>query len=442
MKEFKVLQQIADTAGKNAKMAILASCDTPAMRTILYLTLNKFLTYRVQQIDLPDRFNDYQPDIIDPLEQLLMDLARHQTGTYEAKRMIRLLLARCTEFNASWIVKVIQRDLNMGIDVSSVNKVFPLLVPTFSVQLANKVEDLGSLVYPLVIEEKLDGMRSIAVVKDGVVTFYSREGRELGNNNNLKCIADDILKLRPGTDYVIDGELIAFKFNAKNKVAVKNKLGNWKFSQALSMLKNQDTTAEEIAEFIGLYAWDVIDINYFLSQGAKGQAKTLTGRKYELEALFSRNKLDLKNLFMVPNVMCLNKEAVLGIFRQIRAQNGEGIMAKKPDGLYSFKRNDNILKLKEFYQLDLRVIGCREGTSKYEGMLGNLIVASDCGAVKTMVGSGFTDEDRMEMWLRHLNGELEGIIVEVCYQEKTVDGALRFPTFVCERYDKTTTSLV
>lgn len=438
MLEFKVLQHVAETAGKKDKMAILAACPTKNMKTLLYLTFNKFLTYRIKQIDIPSTFNTTQPDITAPLEQLLMELAKHKTGTLEAARMIKKLLERCTEENAQWVVRIITRDLRIGIDEKSVNKIWPCLIPVFDVQLANKVEDLSTIEYPVVVEEKLDGVRCIAIVTDMEVKFYSREGREFGN---LDAVKKDILKLRPGTNFVLDGELIGKKFNPKNKTAVKNKDGNWPFAQALSMLKNQDTSAADMEEFIGYYAWDVIDYDYFLSQGVQGVAKELTDRKFELEALFTRNKLDLANLFLVPNFIALCQADVTAAFKKIRAKNGEGVMLKKLNALYAFRRNDNILKLKEFYTYDLRIVGAFEGQGKYSGMLGGLVVADDTGKINSDVGSGFTDDDRMSMWLRHQVGKLTGSIVEICFQEVTADGSLRFPTFVGERFDKTSTSL-
>lgn len=441
MQEFKVLEEIARTPGKKDKMYLLSKCNTPSMRTFLYLTYDKFLTYRIQQIEYPQYYNTVQPDISQELKALLLGLAKHDTGSVEARKMIKRLLAKCTEEGAGWVVKIVQRDLKIGLDEKSINKVFPELIPVFNVQLANKVDDWCKIDYPVIVEEKLDGTRCIAVIQEGTVNFYSREGREF---RGLECIADEILTLMPGFNFVLDGEVIAKKFNPHNKTAVKNKDGNWPFAQALSMLKNHDTTRAEVEEYLGYYCWDVIDIEYFQSQGTKGKSSTQTERKCHLEALFSRNKTPLKSVFMVPNVIAKNQEEVLTLFQQVRDKRGEGVMLKKMDAPYAFRRNDNILKLKEFYTLDLRIVGAYEGGkgTKYEGMLGALVVADDTGKIKSDVGSGFSDSNRTELWLRYLNGDLKGAIVEIMFQEITSDGSLRFPTYVGERFDKTKTSLI
>ena len=77
-----------------------------------------------------------------------------------------------------------------------------------------------------------------------------------------------------------------------------------------------------------------------------------------------------------------------------------------------------------------------EGNGKYEGLLGALHVSSACGKIKCKVGSGFTDEDRAELWVEHLAGRLAGKIATITYQEVTKDGSLRFPTFNHVRFDK------
>lgn len=441
MKEFAILEQISKTPGKNDKMKLLGTCNTPQMKTLLRLTYNKYLTYRIQQLDYPKKFNAIQPDITGELEAILLELAQHKTGNTEAKLMLKRLMEKCTEEGALWVSRIVARDLNIGLDESSINKVFPLLIPVFGVQLAKPLEDWDKITFPVAVEEKLDGMRVLAIIQNGTVSFYSREGREL---TGLEPIAEEILKMFPGADFCLDGEIIGKKLNLNCKTAVKNRDGNWAFAQALSMVKSQSTTREEVEEYLGFYCWDLIDVPYFHNQGfVKSQGKTLVERKCELTALFERNKLDLKCVFKVPNIICQNKEEVLSVFRQIRAKNGEGVMIKKLDAPYSFKRNDNILKLKEFFTYDLRILNCTEGApdSKYVGMLGSITVVDDSRTIKSDVGSGFTDHDRAELWLRWLNGSLQGSIVEVMFQEVTEDGSLRFPTFVRERPDKIITSI-
>ena len=61
-------------------------------------------------------------------------------------------------------------------------------------------------------------------------------------------------------------------------------------------------------------------------------------------------------------------------------------------------------------------------------MVGSLVV--DYKGTKVSVGTGFTDEQRVEFYKDTPE------IIEVNYQEVTKDGSLRFPSFVRIREDK------
>lgn len=469
MKEIEVLKQLQCHPGKNDKIRILKENDTPSLRKLLYLTYNRFLTYRIKQLDFPQFYNSVQPDIADELEMLLLLLAEHETGITQARLMIKSLLAKCTEEGAYWVSNIITRDLKVGIDESTINKAFPGLVPVFDVQLAHPIYSKGkkpvnrwlTLQYPVVVEEKLDGVRCIATVRGGKVTFQSREGHEFDDRG---VFAAEILKLRPGTDFVLDGEIIAKKFNPDNGPAVKNKDSNWPYEQGKSMIKDSETTADEVKEYLGYYVWDILELDYFDSQGKEGVGLPLTERKLQLSSLFSRSNFKYLSVNYVPNAVANNEAEVRELFRRVRSKGGqkyscvnkrgrtitytvpkgEGVMVKKPDKPYEFTRSDAVLKVKEFYTCDLRIAGAYEGEpgTKYEGMLGGLEFVSDCGWIKTNCGSLKGDEgQRYELWVMFLRGDLVGKIGEVSYQEITADGSLRFPVFQGLRDDKTTTNV-
>lgn len=474
MNEFKTFAAIAAEPSKNAKQELLQANDSPSLRRLLWLTYNKYITFRIKQIEMPHSYNKFQPDTTQELYELCMLLAKHETGANAAKRMIMNLLAKCTEENALWVCRILCRDLNIGIDESTINKVFPDLVPTFSCQLAYPIyskrkDKTGKeiiknywpkLKYPLIVEEKLDGFRVIAVCKDGKVTFYSREGHELDDKG---VFAPQILKLMPGVDFVLDGEVIAKRFNPNNKVALKYKDDNWPFESGKSMFKASATTAEEVEEYLGFYTWDILSIEYFESQGKQGEKKPLKTRKAELNALFDRQEKPLPNIFLVPNIICHSEQNIRDVFAKVRAKGGqvceaidkkgnvitftiprgEGVMVKDLLKFYEFKRSDAILKVKEFFTMDLRIVGAYEGEkdTACEGTLGGLNLASDCEKIKTKCGGGFSEDKRMEFWMMYLNGTLCGLIVEVSYMDVTVDGALRHPNFIRVRDDRTTTSV-
>lgn len=105
----------------------------------------------------------------------------------------------------------------------------------------------------------------------------------------------------------------------------------------------------------------------------------------------------------------------------------EGLVLKKADAKYEFRRSPCWCKVKDWFSADLCVVGVEEGTGKYQGMLGALVV--DFNGVHVSVGSGYSDEQRKMFW------EEPPQVVEIEYKTITKDGSLQHPTFVKERED-------
>lgn len=467
MQIFEIIKAIEETSSTKDKTELLKQgAKLSGFCELLNYCYDPFKTYRVQKISYPQKYNTVQPDILKELFELCDMLAKHTTTPAAAKGMIKNLLYKCTEDNAKYVARVFQKDLKIGIGVTSINKAIGDIIPDFKVQLAlpmekfdktkNKLVDFwDTLGYPVAIEEKYDGMRIIAACDGESVRFFSREGMEY---DTLDYLAPQILSLRPGTKYVLDGEVIGIKYNPNCAAAKKcfDAGEHWEFAQGLSMAKTGNMgkgtpyPVMEMKEHLGFIVWDIIDYDEFQSSGKVGPRHPLKVRKMELAAMFIRQEADpLKNVLLSDTRLAFSKADIQEFNDSVLQRGGEGTMVKRLDRPYEFKRSDAVLKVKEFRTADLKVIGAFEGKvgTKYENMLGGIVV-SDCGALNedpskpivAEVGSGFDDDQRVDLWFRHLRGELEGTIYEVKYFEITPDLSLRFPTALRERSDKSEVS--
>ena len=111
----------------------------------------------------------------------------------------------------------------------------------------------------------------------------------------------------------------------------------------------------------------------------------------------------------------------------VKRRKLEGLVLKKADAPYEFKRSKSWCKVKDWWSVDLKVVGIEEGTGKYEGMLGALIV--DFKGVQVSVGSGYSDQQRVDFWHKPPK------VVEIEYKMITKDGSLQHPSFYSERED-------
>jgi len=107
----------------------------------------------------------------------------------------------------------------------------------------------------------------------------------------------------------------------------------------------------------------------------------------------------------------------------------EGAMLKDRYHLYQEgKRTNDIIKIKPRLTADLKCIGYKEGTGKYEGMIGSLLLCDSIGR-EVLVGSGLDDN------LRNKDPEdFLGRVIEIEYER--IDNTYIQPIFKCIRYDK------
>lgn len=111
------------------------------------------------------------------------------------------------------------------------------------------------------------------------------------------------------------------------------------------------------------------------------------------------------------------------------SRSDEGIMLRNPSSIYVGGRSDNLLKVKNFVKNTFVIVGFGKGTGKFANSLGNLLVRGmvDKMVVMAKVGTGFSDEERSNIWANQ--SSYLGKDIEVIYLGVTPGGSLRHPIF-------------
>lgn len=115
-------------------------------------------------------------------------------------------------------------------------------------------------------------------------------------------------------------------------------------------------------------------------------------------------------------------EAILHQLSRARSRRFEGLV---------LRQGDRWIKVKPEETHDVPIMGFVEGRGKHAGCLG--IIQTPMGNV----GSGFSDDERVQLWAEAQAGTLVGQIVEVSCMQRMPSGKFRHPTFVRMRPDKT-----
>ncbi|SOD18925.1 DNA ligase D [Pedobacter xixiisoli] len=277
-----------------------------------------------------------------------------------------------------------------------------------------------------IFEEKLDGYRGIAVVKNGKASLTSRNGKNLGDDypTVLKALANLAI------DAVLDGEIVVREKDRTN----------------FQTLQNYGSTKKKPSLKYAIF--DVLEIN-----GADVREIPLLQRKQLLATLLSKHQQ--KEIEMV-NAASMKGEVLL---KQAAQKGWEGIMAKKVDSIYSSgMRSANWQKIKLQQGQEAIIVGYTKpaGERNYFGALvlavqaakGKLTYIGNCG-------TGFTEQSLKEIFTllkslvtkdkplaekvaqeRNVTWVKPKVVCEVTFSEWTENQHLRHPVFKGIRDDK------
>lgn len=316
------------------------------------------------------------------------------------------VLAGFNAATALWLRRCLLKDLDCGVQSTTVNKVWPGLIRTFECQLADVITDIEALKYPLLLEPKIDGVRALAFVTPDGVTFMSRGGKVLSNVAHIGEELQRLLSKSHRMDkfgIVIDGELFTKSLWATKSVV----------SSSVS------TPKQELFENLKFHAFDAVGINSWKAQKCE--------MPQSLRTLFIQQALDDSSLVIpVPSREIRTSADVESHYNLALAQGYEGVMLKSISGMYAFDRTSDWRKYKPHEIDPFEVTGYYEGEGRLVGSLGGFIVKMKNGDT-CRVGGGFSDVQRSEFFMDPTS--VIGKRIKIKYKEITPDGKLREPVF-------------
>ncbi len=357
-------------------------------------------------------------DYFDSLKKLLEYLKTHNTGRDEDIAKVRYFELYNLHNRLDYINLlrgIISKDLPLGIDAKTINKVIPGFIPEFNVMLANKYFDKPEVVEgkQFALTTKIDGSRIIAVKENGQVSFWTRQGQKYEGLIDL----ERELKECSFDNFVLDGELVAIDTDKAN---------TYKNTMKLSRTKEREK-----------HGLKMIVFDYMPVADFKAQICPLAYhlRRAELSALFDLN--ELKFFEKLPILyMGTDTSKITEVLEEQVANGEEGIMINDWNAPYEFKRSNVLLKVKKFQDTEVKIIGFEEGTNKLAETLGAFIC--DYKGNELRVGSGLSEEDRAYFWAnkeKYLGKLITVKYFEESYDSKTKLPSLRFPIYLRVRED-------
>lgn len=439
-----ILNDIAATSSRNEKEEILARwLSDPFFKQVVSISYDPFITWGVTPPEVESSGRADFDGENSPVWTLLHGLRTRQITGGEANQLVLETLQRLSPAASQLLWRILSKDLRCGISTSTINKVLPGTVPVFDVMLAHKFEEKRIKQWPAIVEPKLDGVRVICLVKDGAAQFFSRSGKPFPAVDHLGPKVVRMLRATKKAPNQHHSYNFIDQMVGKNAdtIALDGEITTGSFNKSSGDVRRKSETASDaVYSIFDAVPYDVLT----------GDAKNFDV-PYKERRSFVHWLVGLQSdpaLAKLPSYFVSTVDEALSFYQRFRDDGLEGAIVKPLEAPYEKRRSYGWLKMKAEETEDLRIVGSFEGTGKYAGKLGGLIV--DREGVEVRVGGGFSDQEREDLWDGLLADALRnperdgdsyqvlGRLIEVEYHEVTPDGSLRHPRFIRFRDDKDT----
>ena len=286
------------------------------------------------------------------------------------------------------------------------------------VMLAQKFSQHGSKIdYPAYVQPKLDGVRCVAILEDGVCTLWTRTRKPI---TGVPHIARAIEQQFSGMRWPGRATCLGYAYS-KNKLVYTSRLvldGELyqhaykdKFEQIVSFVRqNVPKIGHEVVEY---HVYDVIE------KWDVFAARTWTVEELQLRAPLVR----------VVTTEVRSLDEVLSVDTEHRAAGYEGTIVRQAAGMYEAGRSMGLQKIKQFDDAEFEVTGVQAGRGRM----------SKCAIFTCSTETGATFACKMKGALDTLKPYLAnpdtviGKKLTVRYQGLTNGGVPRFPIGVSVR---------
>lgn len=289
-------------------------------------------------------------------------------------------------------VETVEAAQNEELDELIEGGIVPMLAHKFSEQ-AHKIK------YPAFVQPKLDGIRCIAIVKDGTATLWTRTRKPI---TSVPHIIQELEAAFENMDIILDGELYNHQMKSD-------------FEKIVSLVRQEEPG--EGHEIVQYHVYDMVSDEDFKYRYA------------QLHRMF--RMFEFYSLQLVQTEVAQTEDQVMEYFDKYRSQGYEGAMMRNVASKYVNKRSYDLQKVKEFDDAEFRIVGIEEGRGKLAGHVGSFVCEMDNGKTFLAKAKGATERlkdyfEQHELW--------QGKKLTVQYQGLTgKEGVPRFPVGVAIR---------
>jgi DNA ligase-1 len=437
MSVYQILTSIENTSGSNAKRDILKEhAGNDILKMCFNLALTPRLNFYIKKIPAVSTHAGTL-DLQSALRRLEALSNREITGN-AAKAYVKETMEALSAEDAYVFKRVLGRDMKCGVSISTVNKIWKDMIPTYAYMRCSLPVGSNIKNFPwkkgVYIQTKMDGMFSNNIGQGNSTHILSRAGSPFPSEF-APALREELLKLKnelvePNEDGVnIHGELLIWDINAKKYLS--RKTGNGMLNSCL-----QDGDFDSKNYDVHVVVWDYVPIENWVKQTDYNVA-------YSIRFTKLINKIKELGLTKIVPINCevvYSKAEALAVYRKLRQAGEEGAVLKNPDMIWEDATSKDQVKMKVVFEIEVEITGFNPGNGKNEKYFGSIAGKSADGLL-TLNAGGITDDDR-----KHIHSIMDQLIGKIM----TVEGndltdsegkdtlSVFLPRFIEIRLDKTT----
>lgn len=432
IKEIRIfcsLEKMTGNGSQKSKQDLIRESMNDRMEYILDVCFNPFVTTKLHRIGFNAVLSEPNENLWNDFKSLVEDLKKAPAANDLLRERAQLLISTRISDNReedlelrTILMKIITKRMNIGIGAKLINKaVGKELVPDPSLMLATDDEKVMASWDSVYCEEKYDGVRVIALYKDGEFSYFTRAFNELDS-----CYFP------------------AITFALKTAIINSGIMGDWFFDGELTDL-NRKSVSGKVTQILRGTANSNIEEGFLFNVFDFEEHSTLSHGSGVIDYLTRRDTLE-KILSYVPEDSPVklaqlwkldSVSEVTKIYNDIVALGGEGVICKS-NSVYECKRSKTWIKIKEVNECDLEICGWYPGEGKREGLIGGFICTDKSKTLNVKVGSGFSDDD-LKLFSTNPDsyiGKIIAVQYNVVITDKHDNRSLFLPRLVEVRYDK------
>jgi len=269
------------------------------------------------------------------------------------------------EAQAKWQKKVDAGMVEHESDINKITNYFPMLAETAysptSPDVVSGKANITTLPEQALLQPKLNGVRCIAVKKDGKVKLYSRKGKDY--TTILHELSKHIEIRMPFKNGILDGELYVhgWSFERISQAVKRDKSKVWR-KKVLFHCKKREW--DEARWWIKTKN-DTQLLKYHIYDLPSKSEMVIRNIQLILHSKFNSDRLTFIPAIGLPEVDWLS----LKKYHDKYVDEGyEGIIIREKDEPYLWEyRDKRLLKYKEFIDEEFEIVGYKEGTGSDSG---------------------------------------------------------------------------